>query len=204
MNESLMNDDTMGHRMISGPEMRHVRGARISSILLLAVALGACRRDGAVRTEEAPVDPVAEATAVHFRWLQYFLDADAEGFVSLISPDAVDIGGGEKGDGALIEGYLTAAYWEELFTTKREYVKSMKGRTIDELLLRDSTVAVTVRKGANDSLVIDPPFRRPRFLTVEAGDILIYTDHPPGSPLIDGWFGVYRKIDGEWKVVGFD
>jgi hypothetical protein len=189
---------------MSGATMRRERGVRIGMALLLAVALGACRRDGVVKAEEAPPDPVAEATAVHFRWLQYFLDADAAGFVSVISPDAVDIGGGEKGDGALTEGYLTVAFWEEFFTTKKEYVREMKGRPIEELLLRDSTVAVVVRKGENDSLIIDRPFRSSRFLKVEEGDVLIHTYHPPGSPLVDGWSGVYRKIDGEWKVVGFD
>jgi hypothetical protein len=33
---------------------------------------------------------------------------------------------------------------------------------------------------------------------------MIGTFPRPGSTLVDGWFGVYRKIDGEWKVVAFD
>src|SRR5262245_26066284 len=141
-----------------------------------------------------PVDLKAEVTAAHVARLEDFLAERAEAFAASLAPGAVDLGGGSTGTGVLPAEYFTAIYWRDFMN--REQFAPLRGKSAADVADLSATVVLTKAETG----VVQ---RRTPFIMLE-GDMKVFTPPKPGSPLFDGWFAIYRKIDGVWRVVALD
>lgn len=146
------------------------------------------------------LEPIrAEVRQAHLQHLQDYLDGDAAAVVAGFGPVVIDLGGGSSGDGSLPPAFYTEAYWEERFATP-EFQQDFAGKQAGDLVLVDETRIMTKAEYEQETgeTVDFGAFE------YQDGDYLAFTPPVPDSALFDGWFGIYRQIDGAWKVVALD
>jgi len=137
-----------------------------------------------------------EIENIHMRNLKYFIAGDAEGIASAYSSNYLDTGGGPEGTG---EVQLDEAYFEDFFSSER--FDELKGKPISELVDLDKKEVYSYEEIMNskyENLGSRVGFRYMK------GDIVIIFPPKEGSPLFDGWSGVYRKENGVWKIIAGD
>jgi hypothetical protein len=149
----------------------------------------------------APSDGKSEARATHLARLQLYLDADAVGYAASFYPGAVDLGGGSTGTGALPAEFFTAGFWQAVFQGA-QFQAQFAGKSMAEVVNEAST-RVLSKTEAEGEFGPDLGFQGTSF-RMQADDLVAYTEPTQNSPLVDGWFGVYRRIEGSWLVVGVD
>lgn len=142
----------------------------------------------------------AEARETHLAFLDAFLDADAERFVSFLSPDAVDLGGGQTGTGELPPAFFTVERWERYFASEA-YNQVFHGESAEEVLDVDATqvwffseIRAMSRHYFGEDTIFEPL----------EDDVWVLTPPPRSAPFRGSWFAVYRKIGDQWRVVGLD
>jgi hypothetical protein len=174
--------------------MSVIRVASIFAAVLMLMPVTGC---GGMNVEEAK----SQVRELHEKRLQYLLDKDAQSLVAMFGPEVVDLGGGASGTGEMPSEYYTAAYWQEWFASE-SYDRVFAGKTVNQLVNVNNAEAYTYAE--IQEMGLDEDFGKGTLY--KPGDDDIWISFPPaeGSPLNDGWFGVYRKLDGKWKLVGID
>tara|TARA_B110001452_G_C15210297_1_gene419800 strand:+ start:105 stop:599 length:495 start_codon:yes stop_codon:yes gene_type:complete len=128
--------------------------------------------------------------------IQYLCNGKITKYLDLYSNNYTDLGGGLKGDG-------TADFnsWKEKlekFISSEEF-NEIEGKSIDEVLDVEKQEILnyyeTVKKKGE--------IKRFSFLLKE-GDYLLSYPSKEGSPLSDGWFGIFRFENGDWKIIAGD
>jgi len=151
----------------------------------------------------ATSSPKEEVEAVHKQNLQYILTGDIKGIAEAYSSSYLDLGGGPTGDGKV---QLDEAYWSKVFLSGK--LQAIQIKTTEELVNISSTTILsysemTTSKNYLSLLEVDPNKNRVGFIPHD-GDILIIYPPQKGSPLYDGFWGIYRKEGGRWKIVASD
>jgi hypothetical protein len=142
----------------------------------------------------------SEVRDVHLRRLQLFLDGDARRFPDGFAAGAVDLGGGQSGNGQLPAAFFTPQYWESEFR-RPQYLADFAGKAIEDIVNAAST---RVLSKAQAEAEFGPTLGSATGFSMRDGDLLALTEPAAGSPLTDGWFAVYRRIAGQWLVVALD
>lgn len=193
-------------------------------LLFLLAALGGCLEQGtgAQGGEDLRASVVAHAQA--------FLDGDVEGTLRYESDPWVDLGGGscpypaERRETTSASDRRVALLAEnetptasppdascdpsnitheerraalEQFYGSDEHRSATQGRTLADLLdfgkMREEDAA---------SYLAEFSFRGA--FTPQEGDVAVHVPGVEGSPFFDGWFGIYRELDGRWVRVAGD
>ena len=149
----------------------------------------------------APSDAKSEVRATHLQRLQFYLDADAANFAASFAPGAVDLDGGLTGTGELPAEFFTAAFWQSFFQGA-QFQSQFAGKSIADVVDAAST-RILSRAEAESEFGLDLGFQGTSF-RMQADDMVAFTEPAQNSPLFDGWFAVYRRIGGNWLVVGLD
>ncbi|MCK4371894.1 MAG: C69 family dipeptidase [candidate division Zixibacteria bacterium] len=138
----------------------------------------------------------AEVFAIHLQNLRYLWSADAALLANAYSVDFRDLGGGPNGTGivsmdeASLEERLAKKGWSSKPPVPIEdIVDTAKCKTLDFDEIEKSRFATA---GAKVGFEFKP------------GDVLIFIPWSQDSRLVDAWFGVYRKENGEWKIIAGD
>jgi len=117
-------------------------------------------------------------------------------YIDGYSTNYTDLGGGPNGDGT-----IDFTSWKEKLeklVTSQEFEK-IKGKSIDELL------DVTNKKILNHEEIIAKNGSMDRFsFVLQEGDYLVSFPPKEESALFDGWFGIYRLINDNWKIIAGD
>ena len=177
-----------------------VRKLGIVALQVVTSILVGCESDSPTETTQPQtVDPKVEVRAVHIARLADFLAERADEFAASLAPGAMDLGGGPTGTGVLPPEFFTAEYWRTRMNSSA--FDELRGKTVEEVVDVRATVALTKAEaeaayGAN--LGGGTGFR------MIEGDVYVFTPPKTGSPLFDGWFAIYRKIEGKWRVVALD
>jgi hypothetical protein len=162
-------------------------------LMLLGEGCGVSRNQ-AVATEDDR-DDVREAA---LDCMQHLIDGNAEGFLSYMAENFVDLGGGSSGDGS-VDINRRRAELERKFA--RESFRSKFGNLVLSDVLQIDSLAVY----GYEEIMVDEWLKREKFgYTVQPGDLLVTIPRTPDSPLPDGFMAYFRKIAGSWKIIAGD
>jgi hypothetical protein len=155
---------------------------------LLLIATGICAR--AQQTDKATVD------SIHTAHFMHFLAQDLTAFASLYDNAFIDLGGGPDGNGKVEHPVDTAKLHR--FYKSTDYAR-LKDQSISAIFDLDRKIVwnyeeVIANKGAISRFGFE----------LKPGDIYIIYPPRKGQPLHDGWLGIYRKVNGSWKIVAAD
>lgn len=163
---------------------------RSLALALPLLLLAGCLEDGpapATSTLEGTVEAHVEA----------FLAGDADRFLFFVSPQWVDLGGGDGGaydrgeHRARLQAFFDSTEFRERFAGRDDWssvldVANYSARAHDEFMADDEKFGVPDRFAPreDDVQVRVPPLKE--------------------SPLFDGWFGYYRPEGEGWAMVAGD
>ncbi len=167
-------------------------------VLIVALALSI----GCVGTQDSDMSNLSseeQVKIVHTRNLQYFLYGNERAMALAYAPIYKDLGGGPNGDGTTTIN--TSESWRVVF--KDEAIKKIQSKDMDELVDVSKATIHVYPQFSKDELSFVCANQRVSFVCKD-GDIIIMFPPIEQSLLFDGWSGVYRKIDGNWKIVAGD
>ncbi len=137
----------------------------------------------------------AQVEIIHIKNLQYLIDGNGNNLAAAYSDKYKDLGGGPSGDGNVdMKSFFTS----EGFNKKTDKLRNKK---IYELIDVNQK-----RVFSYDEIMSSQykDFGKKTGFEYKPGDILIGFPPKEGSLLFDGFFGVYRKENNEWKVIASD
>lgn len=138
----------------------------------------------------------AEVFAVHLQVLRYLLNADAAQLANAYSADFRDLGGGSDGTGIMP---TDEASWQERL--------EKKGWSTRAQLAIDDVVDTAQCKIMDFDEIGTSYFAKAGVkvgFEFMPGDIFIVIPWAKNAGFVDVWLGVYRKENGEWKVIAAD
>jgi len=136
---------------------------------------------------------------IHKENLRYILDGNAKAIANAFSEDYMDMGGGLDGDG--ITNIHTVDFWKTKFSN--DNFNDIRDKSIEELVDLNNIQIYTYPNIEEKYSHFVCANTRITF-KCENGDIFIFFLPTEDSLLFDGWFGIYRKINSEWKIVAGD
>lgn len=158
---------------------------------------GTLEDPGSPQDPTPPSDPHEEVVAFHKKRLELFLSGDATGYAATLSPMLVDMGGGRNGDGSMSRDFMSVSFWRKHFESP--HFAKVRGKRADDVVdFELSTVDTLLDAYSKRGRTLKP------WLQPLRSDLIVATPARPGSPLRDGWMGVYRKVNGFWKTVALD
>ncbi|MFT7616157.1 MAG: hypothetical protein ACI8Y7_000986 [Candidatus Woesearchaeota archaeon] len=168
--------------------------------VFLLIVLAAIFVSGCVASIDlSGLSPEEQVEFMHKQNLQYLLDGNEKAMANAYSENYRDMGGGPNGDGTT--NIHTVEYWKTV--TSNDRFDEIRAKSIEELVDLSSIQISTYPNIENRNSGFICENSRITF-SCEVGDIFIAFPPTEDSPLFDGWFGVYRQINNEWKIVAGD
>jgi hypothetical protein len=162
-------------------------------LLIIAIVVTSCGSDG---DSTAGPDTKAEVEAAHLGYLDAYLDQAAERFAMRLAPGAVDLGGGQ-----IDPQLFCPAHWDSVFDTEG-FDAEFGGKEIEDVVDLATTRVLTKTEAEAE---FGPELGdNAASFEMRSGDMLAFTLPAKGSPLTEAWGGIYRRLDGTWRVVATD
>lgn len=154
----------------------------VAALVVVSIALTGC----VMPAEEGSAEDTAHAQ------LEAMWRTDADALIGTYTKPWFDFGGDEwvADPGANVRRVMA----EETFQNEMAKYDSWQ-----ELVRLDEVVM-----GHPDDLGEAGDFFQSDVFELQPDDVSWFAPPSEGSPLFDGWGGLYREIDGDWKMVGGD
>ena len=145
------------------------------------------------------LNPEKQVELIHKQNLQYILDGNAKAIANAFSENYRDMGGGINGDGTT--NMHIVDFWKNVFSD--DNFDDFSDKSIEEFVDLVNIQIYTYPNVEEKYYNFICANTRINF-NCEKGDLFIFFPPTKDSLLFDGWFGVYRKINNEWKIIAGD
>ncbi|MFH1722334.1 MAG: hypothetical protein ABH950_07005 [Candidatus Altiarchaeota archaeon] len=142
------------------------------------------------------LSPKEQVEQVHIQNLKYLLEGNAEMISAAYSPDYIDLGGGPQGTGKVQH---SVENFERIFSSPG--FEEIQGREVEELVELEGIEIYSYEE------ILDSEYKDAGKIVgfqFQEGDYMVFLHGLEGSPLYDGWVGIYRLEEGGWKLIAGD